>query len=53
MSVLNLRSASECKYDVLSLGEVMIRLDPGEERFQTTRHFRRGRAAASTTWPRP
>jgi 2-dehydro-3-deoxygluconokinase len=40
MSVLNLRSASECKYDVLSLGEVMIRLDPGEERIHTTRHFR-------------
>ena len=40
MSVLNLRSASECKYDILSLGEVMIRLDPGEERIHTTRHFR-------------
>lgn len=40
MSGLTLRSASECAYDILSLGEVMIRLDPGEERIHTTRHFR-------------
>jgi 2-dehydro-3-deoxygluconokinase len=40
MSVLNLRSASECKYDILSLGEIMIRLDPGDERIHTTRHFK-------------
>jgi len=30
--VLDIRSASECRWDVLSLGEVMLRLDPGEER---------------------
>ena len=40
MAVLDLRPASECKYDILSLGEIMIRLDPGEERIHTTRHFR-------------
>jgi len=37
---MNLRPASECKYDILALGEVMIRLDPGDERIHTTRHFR-------------
>jgi len=40
MSVLNLRSVSECKYDILSLGEIMLRLDPGDERIHTTRHFK-------------
>ena len=40
MGVLNLRDASECKYDILSLGEIMLRLDPGDERIHTTRHFR-------------
>jgi len=40
MSVLNLRPEADCKTDILSLGEVMVRLDPGEERIHTTRHFR-------------
>jgi 2-dehydro-3-deoxygluconokinase len=40
MAVIDLKSETECKYDILSLGEVMIRLDPGEERIHTTRHFR-------------
>jgi len=40
MAVIDLKPASECKYDILSLGEVMIRLDPGDERIHTTRHFR-------------
>jgi 2-dehydro-3-deoxygluconokinase len=40
MGVLELRPESECKYDILSLGEIMIRLDPGAERIHTTRHFR-------------
>jgi 2-dehydro-3-deoxygluconokinase len=39
MSVLKLRPASECRYDILSLGEVMLRLDPGENRIHTTRTF--------------
>ena len=37
---LNLRSAEECKYDAVSLGEVMLRLDPGEGRIRTARSFR-------------
>ena len=40
MAILELRAQSECRYDVLSLGEVMLRLDPGDERIHTTRTFR-------------
>jgi len=40
MALINLKPASECRYDILSLGEVMIRLDPGDERIHTTRCFR-------------
>ncbi len=40
MAVIDLKSEFECKYDILSLGEIMIRLDPGDERIHTTRHFR-------------
>jgi len=39
MAALNIKSESECKYDILSLGEVMIRLDPGENRIHATRSF--------------
>ena len=34
------KPASECRYDIVSLGEVMLRLDPGEGRIRTTREFR-------------
>jgi 2-dehydro-3-deoxygluconokinase len=37
MSALTLRPASECRYDAVSLGEVMLRLDPGEGRIRTAR----------------
>ena len=40
MPIIDVKPKSECKYDILSLGEIMIRLDPGEERIHTTRHFR-------------
>jgi len=40
MAVLNVKPKSQCKYDILSLGEIMIRLDPGDDRIHTTRHFR-------------
>ncbi|ARN55705.1 sugar kinase [Sedimentisphaera salicampi] len=39
MNKLKLRPESECKYDIISLGEVMLRLDPGENRIHTTRQF--------------
>lgn len=37
---LNVKPAEECRYDALSLGEVMLRLDPGEGRIRTTREFK-------------
>lgn len=40
MSVLNLRPAQDCAYDMVSLGEVMLRLDPGDVRIRTARSFR-------------
>ncbi|OIQ84544.1 2-dehydro-3-deoxygluconokinase [mine drainage metagenome] len=40
MAVLSIRPAAECRYDVVSLGEVMLRLDPGEGRIRTARSFR-------------
>jgi 2-dehydro-3-deoxygluconokinase len=39
MSILNLNAAGSCKYDLVSLGEVMLRLDPGEGRIRTARSF--------------
>ena len=38
--MLGLRPADECRYDLVSLGEVMLRLDPGEGRIRTARCFR-------------
>ncbi|MFZ2642302.1 MAG: sugar kinase [Verrucomicrobiia bacterium] len=40
MSALNLKPASACKYDEISLGEIMLRLDPGEGRIRCAREFR-------------
>jgi len=39
-SALPIRPAAECRFDLVALGEVMLRLDPGEERIATTRSFR-------------
>lgn len=33
------RPEEECAYDIVSLGEVMLRLDPGEGRIRTARSF--------------
>ena len=40
MSKLQIKPAGSCVYDLLSLGEIMLRLDPGEGRIRTTREFR-------------
>src|SRR3954464_3432364 len=40
MGALKVREAKDCRFDILSLGEVMLRLDPGEGRIRTTRSFR-------------
>jgi 2-dehydro-3-deoxygluconokinase len=37
--VLNIRPASECRWDCVSLGEVMLRFDPGFGRVRTARQF--------------
>jgi 2-dehydro-3-deoxygluconokinase len=36
---LTIKPASDCRYDLVSLGEVMLRLDPGDGRVATTRTF--------------
>ncbi|MGD0309768.1 MAG: sugar kinase [Acidobacteriota bacterium] len=38
--MLQIKSKAECRWDLISLGEVMLRLDPGAERVHTTRSFR-------------
>ena len=40
MAKLNGKSKNGCMWDAVSLGEVMLRLDPEDERISTTRHFR-------------
>ena len=40
MSVLKIKPKDQCKYDCISLGEIMLRLDPGEGRIRNTREFR-------------
>ncbi len=36
---LEIRPADSCQYDCVSLGEIMLRLDPGEGRVRTARQF--------------
>lgn len=38
-AALRLRPPDACRYDVVALGEVMLRLDPGERRVRTARTF--------------
>jgi 2-dehydro-3-deoxygluconokinase len=40
MPSLAIKPKSSCTWDLVSLGEVMLRLDPGDERISTARHFR-------------
>ena len=40
MPALTIRPAAQTRYDAVSLGEVMLRLDPGEGRIRTAREFR-------------
>ena len=37
--MLKVKSADSCKYDILSLGEIMLRFDPGPGRIHTARQF--------------
>ncbi len=36
---LAIKPRERCRWDLVSLGEVMLRFDPGERRIWTTRHF--------------
>src|SRR5947199_1679372 len=36
---LTVKPKSECRWDIVSLGEVMLRLDPGDSRVHTARSF--------------
>jgi 2-dehydro-3-deoxygluconokinase len=40
MSLLNVKPPESCRYDEVSLGEIMLRLDPGEGRIRCARAFR-------------
>jgi 2-dehydro-3-deoxygluconokinase len=40
MAVIETRAAADSRFDALSLGEVMLRLDPGDVRIRTARSFR-------------
>jgi 2-dehydro-3-deoxygluconokinase len=40
MAALTVKPAGSCRWDLLSLGEIMLRLDPGEGRVRTTREFK-------------
>ena len=40
MSKLEIKKLEKCKYASISLGEVMLRLDPGEGRVSTARQFK-------------
>jgi 2-dehydro-3-deoxygluconokinase len=36
---LDLKPKEDCRWDIVSLGEVMLRLDPGDGRIHTARTF--------------
>jgi 2-dehydro-3-deoxygluconokinase len=39
MDALQIKPATSCEYDMIALGEIMLRLDPGEGRVRTSRQF--------------
>ncbi len=40
MSVLEIKPAGSCAWDMIALGEIMLRLDPGDGRVRTAREFK-------------
>ena len=40
MPALNIKPAGSCEYDLVALGEIMLRLDPGEGRVRCAREFK-------------
>jgi 2-dehydro-3-deoxygluconokinase len=39
MTALKIKPKEKCRWDLVSLGEVMLRLDPGDQRITTARRF--------------
>ena len=39
MAFIQVKKAGTCKYDQISLGEIMLRLDPGDSRIRAARRF--------------
>src|SRR5690242_19966070 len=39
MAALKIKDKASCQWDLVSLGEVMLRLDPGDRRIASTRQF--------------
>ena len=39
MSTLTIKPAGSCRFDEISLGEIMLRLDPGDSRIKNARSF--------------
>lgn len=40
MAKPDIKPKSQCRWDAISLGEIMLRLDPGDERIKAARQFR-------------
>jgi 2-dehydro-3-deoxygluconokinase len=40
MNAMKIKTKEKCRWDLVSLGEVMLRLDPGEVRISTAKEFR-------------
>ena len=40
MAALEIKPADSCRYDMIALGEVMLRLDPGHGRIRAARDFK-------------
>lgn len=38
--LLNIKDKKDCRYDMIALGEVMLRFDPGDSRVRCARNFR-------------
>jgi 2-dehydro-3-deoxygluconokinase len=39
MASIQIKEADICKYDLISMGEIMLRMDPGDTRIRTARKF--------------
>ena len=51
MAVLELKPEQSCRYDLISLGEIMLRFDPERGGFTPRAPFGSGKAAVNTMSP--